>query len=216
MEKFLLLRFLFNYWFYSSSLCISNFIGHCKEQNKQFFFLVCLCCLIRQSRNLNWIWLHFIFIKFEHVKLLHWKMLKLFPRKQAQFFYTKYPSNLSKMASFSSPPHHLNLTKAILNSRTPQQALILFNSNAKLLNPLKNLEPYSAIIHVLAGAKLYTNARCLIKYLIKTLQSSSKPHRACHLIFDALNRLQTSKFTLNVFGSIIDINGVICSVYYFF
>ena len=137
------------------------------------------------------------------LKLSQLKMLKLFPRKRTPLFYTKYPSSLSKMASFSSPSHHLNLTKAILNSHTPQQALNLFNSNVKLLNPLKNLETYSAMIHILTRAKLYTDARCLIKYLIKTLQSSLKPHRACHLIFNALNKLQTSKFTPNVFGSLI-------------
>ncbi|KAK8652374.1 hypothetical protein V6N13_061393 [Hibiscus sabdariffa] len=131
-------------------------------------------------------------------------MLKLFPRKQTAFVCTKYPSNLCERASSSSSlPHHLKLTKDILNTQNPHQALKLFNSNANLLNPLKNLEPYSATIHVLTGAGLYADARCLIKFLIEALQSPSKPHRACHLIFNALNRLQTSKFTPNVFGSLI-------------
>ncbi|GMI78202.1 hypothetical protein like AT5G61400 [Hibiscus trionum] len=130
-------------------------------------------------------------------------MLKLFPRKQSPFFPTKYTSNLCKIASFSPSPHHLNLTKDILNTRNPHQALKLFSSNANLLNPLKNLEPYSAMILVLTGAGLYADAGCLIKFLIEAIQSSLKPHRACHLIFNALNRLQTSKFTPNVFGSLI-------------
>lgn len=130
-------------------------------------------------------------------------MLKLFPRKQTPFLCTKYPSNLCKMASSSSSSSCHHLTKDILNTQNPHQALKLFNSNANLLNPLKNLEPYSAIIHVMARAKLYEDARCLIKYLIKALHSSLEPPRACHLIFNALNRFQTSKFTPNVFGSLI-------------
>ncbi|KAE8700552.1 inositol-tetrakisphosphate 1-kinase 1-like [Hibiscus syriacus] len=84
----------------------------------------------------------------------------LFSRKQSPFLCTKYPSNLCKIPTFSSSSSpHLNLTKNILNTRNPQQALQLFNSNANVLNPLKNLEPYSAMYHVLTGAGFYADAR---------------------------------------------------------
>ncbi|KAJ0104898.1 hypothetical protein Patl1_18795 [Pistacia atlantica] len=141
----------------------------------------------------------------EHISLI--AMLKIFPPKQALVYIhhtlrSISSSSISKLSSspFESPS---NLTNAILNSRTPYQALNLFNSSSKKLNPTKYLAPYAAIIHVLTNAKLYSEARCLMKYLTENLLNSRKPHRVCYALFNALNSLRSPKCTPDVFGTLI-------------
>ncbi|KAK9198657.1 hypothetical protein WN944_013843 [Citrus x changshan-huyou] len=152
-------------------------------------------------------------------------MLKIFPPKQKLTFIdikiNKQPlitlrsissssssmpstpsSSLSSSSSSSLPPRS-NLTNAILNSKTPNQALVLFNSSSKKLNPTKSLAPFAATFYVLANAKLYKNARCLIKDLTENLLKSRKPQHVCYSFFNALNSLDIPKFNPSVFGTLI-------------
>ncbi|KAB1216744.1 hypothetical protein CJ030_MR4G003868 [Morella rubra] len=138
-------------------------------------------------------------------------MWKLFLRRTTLICLKNRPSTisgtLSSSPSFSYssllPPSPSDLTNAILSSRTPAQALGCFNDASKRINPAENPQPFAAVIHVLTRTKLYTKARCLIKDLIQKLQISRKPQRVCHFVFSALDRLESSKFTHNVFGVLI-------------
>ncbi|KZV23300.1 pentatricopeptide repeat-containing protein [Dorcoceras hygrometricum] len=115
--------------------------------------------------------------------------------------------NSSSAASVYSPstssPFLSNLATSILESRTPKQALKVFNAASRTINPARTLKLHSAIIHFLTEAKLYVKARCLIKDLIETLSTTRKPHKVCSSIFNALNQGQTSGDNLNVFGVLI-------------
>ncbi|KAL0355538.1 UNVERIFIED_CONTAM: hypothetical protein Sradi_4000700 [Sesamum radiatum] len=110
--------------------------------------------------------------------------------------------------SAPSSPYLSNMAAAILNSPTPQQALRIFNSASRNVNPAKTLELHSAIVHFLTEAKLYVKARCLIEGLIENLRRTQKPHKVCSSIFNALKHVQTSGCPPNVFGVLI---GALCA-----
>ncbi|GFZ03565.1 pentatricopeptide repeat (PPR) superfamily protein [Actinidia rufa] len=136
-------------------------------------------------------------------------MLKLFPPKKTLIFTTKPPiiarsiSSSSPSSSSPSAPFASNLTNTILNCKSAKQALEIFNSASHKPHAPKSPLVYAAIIHVLTGAKLYVNARCLMKDLIKNLLQTRKPNRACSSVFNVLSRLENSNFDPNVFGVLI-------------
>ncbi|CBI15198.3 unnamed protein product, partial [Vitis vinifera] len=133
-------------------------------------------------------------------------MLKSFPPKSRRI-YAKHSSFISRPlssspSSSSSDSSPSSLPNSILTCRTANQALELFHSVSRRADLAKNPQLYSAIIHVLTGAKLYAKARCLMRDLIQCLQNSRRS-RICCSVFNVLSRLESSKFTPNVFGVLI-------------
>ena len=92
---------------------------------------------------------------------------------------------------------------AILNSKSPRKALELFDIESKRVHPKRNPELCSAILHYLAGAQLYVKANCLMKDFIEELRKFSKQKGVCHLVFNALSRVESSRFSPDVFGVLI-------------
>lgn len=137
--------------------------------------------------------------------LLQWTVCKRnvsmlrthFPLKSVLVHIGRHGSML-QVVSLSSLTSD-SLITTVLNCRSPNKALELFNAA-----PEKNTQLYSAIIHVLVGSKLFSHARCLLKDLVENLLvKSHKPYHVSQLAFSALSRLKSSKFTPNVYGELL-------------
>ncbi|KAL2493005.1 Pentatricopeptide repeat-containing protein [Abeliophyllum distichum] len=138
-------------------------------------------------------------------------MLNLFPPKIKPILNDKslLPFLLSSKTRAFSSSHSSsslyisNLITGILNSKNPKQALKLFNSVSRTINPLKTLKLHSAVTYRLTDAKLYVNARCLLKDLIETLLKNRKSHKVCSSIFNAFMQFEGAGSNTNVFGVLI-------------
>ncbi|CAE6252948.1 unnamed protein product [Arabidopsis arenosa] len=121
-----------------------------------------------------------------------------------QFFtfrlFSQSPS-LSNSASSLLSLSSSSLAEAILKCRSAEEAFKLFEtSSISRVSKTTDLQSFSAVIHVLTGAHKYTLARCLIKRLI---ERHSEPTNVSHRVFNALEDIQSPKFSIGVFSLLI-------------
>ncbi|EFH40990.1 pentatricopeptide repeat-containing protein [Arabidopsis lyrata subsp. lyrata] len=113
------------------------------------------------------------------------------------------PNSASSLLSLSSSSSS-SLAEAILKCRSAEEAFRLFEtSSISRLSKTTDLQSFSAVIHVLTGAHKYTLARCLIKSLIERLRRYSEPTNISHRLFNALEDIQSPKFSIGVFSLLI-------------
>lgn len=127
-----------------------------------------------------------------------------------QFFTVKLfsqshsPSNSASLLPFVSSSSYSSLAEAILKCRSAEEALKLYETSSRLeISKTKDLQSFSAVIHVLTGAQKYTLARCLIKSLIERLRRHSEPSNISYRLFNAFEDVQSPKFSTVVFSLLI-------------
>ncbi|XP_010523070.1 PREDICTED: pentatricopeptide repeat-containing protein At5g61400 [Tarenaya hassleriana] len=117
------------------------------------------------------------------------------------FSHSPCPSSLASLSSSSATS---DLVEAILNCRSAEEAVKLFESSSgPVSSKTKDLRPFSATVHLLTSAQKYAQARCLIKSLIQGLCRNSKPTNVGYKVFNALKNVESPRFSNGVFNLLV-------------